>query len=114
MSIDINVEKKEKYSIVKVSGKVDATTSGELENTLVDIIENQESKIVLDLNDVTYISSAGLRVLVVITKQLLNSGYFFCSISDNVKEIVQMAGFHTFMNIFDDIDAAIKAMEEAV
>lgn len=107
MNIAINVEKESNYSIVHVTGKIDATTSDELEDVLVDLLENGEQNIILDLENTKYISSAGLRVLVAITKQVYDTGHFcLCNANDNVQEIIDMAGFNVFMNIYDNLSTA--------
>lgn len=109
MGIGINTEKETGYVIVHVSGKIDATTSDELEDTLLDLLDDGETRIIMDLEGAEYISSAGLRVLVAITKQVYDTGHFcLCNVTDNVYEIIDMAGFHVFMNIYDDLSTAIE------
>ena len=113
MDIDITISKEELCSIVHVAGKIDAITSGELEDKLLGIIENGEKKIILDLADTEYISSAGLRVLIVVTKYLYDSGYFcICNASNNVREIIEMAGFNAFMTLYDDLETAKNGITE--
>ncbi len=107
MDINITVDKEELCSVVHVSGKIDAMTSEDLEDKLLGMIENGEKKIILDLQNTDYISSAGLRVLIVVTKYLYDSGYFcICNASDNVSEIIEMAGFNAFMTLYDDLETA--------
>ena len=48
---------------VSVDGKIDGATSPELESRLVEWLDQGETKIILDLQEVFYISSAGLRVV---------------------------------------------------
>jgi anti-anti-sigma factor len=113
MNITITIEKQSENSIVHVSGKIDATTSDELENALVELLEQEENKIILDLEGTNYISSAGLRVLIVIAKQMYDSGHFcLCNASDNVSEIIKMSGFDVFMNIYDDLSTAKEKIAE--
>jgi anti-anti-sigma factor len=107
MNIAITVEKAADYSIVNVSGKIDASTSDALEDVLVDLLEQGQKNIILSLKGTVYISSAGLRVLVVVAKQVYDSGHFcLCNASDNVLEIIEMAGFNVFMNIYEDLSTA--------
>ncbi|MFO7752662.1 MAG: STAS domain-containing protein [Desulfobacteraceae bacterium] len=107
MDIQINIEKHDPCTVVHVSGKIDATTSEELEDTFMDLIGEGETRIILELEKTSYISSAGLRVLVVVTKQLYDSGMFcLCNTNDNVREIIEMAGFTSFMTIYDDLETA--------
>lgn len=113
MDIDIQIEKEDNFSMVVVSGRIDAASSDELEDALVGLLDDGENNIILDLENTNYISSAGLRVLVVITKQLYDSGFFcLCNASDNVSEIIEMAGFNAFMNICDDRQSAIDQIAE--
>ncbi len=113
MSITIKVEEESSYSIVHVAGKIDATTSDKLEDTLVDLLEQGQQNIILNLAEAQYISSAGLRVLVVITKQLYDSGHFcLCNANDNVQEIIDMAGFNVFMTIYKDLPTAIDKIAD--
>ncbi|WP_321493584.1 STAS domain-containing protein [uncultured Desulfobacter sp.] len=107
MDIGIQIQKQDNFSIVAVSGKIDAITSDGLEGALIDLIDQGEKHIILDLEKTTYISSAGLRILIVITKQLYDDGQFcLCNANDNVHEIIEMAGFNVFMNIYSDLTEA--------
>lgn len=114
MDIDINIDKKETFTVVHVSGKIDASTSDELEDAFMDLLGEGENRIVLELKDTSYISSAGLRVLIVVSKLMYETGQFcLCSLNDNVREIIEMSGFNTFMNIYDDFEIAkVKITEE--
>jgi len=113
MNISIDVEKQKNCAVVHVSGKIDAVTSETLEDALLDLLNGGEVRIILELEEATYISSAGLRVLVVITKQLYDSGHFcLCNANDNVLEIIEMAGFNVFMNIYDDLNDALEKIEQ--
>ncbi len=107
MNNTIRIEDEPGFSIVRVAGKIDATTSDKLEDSLIDLLNKGQKNIILDLKDANYISSAGLRVLVAITKQLYDSGHFcLCNANDNVQEIIDMAGFRVFMNIYEDLSTA--------
>lgn len=107
MDIDITIDKEEMCSVVHVSGKIDAITAEGLEDRLLRMIEDGEKQIILDLANTVYISSAGLRVLIVVTKYLYDSGSFcLCNASDNVREIIEMAGFNAFMTLYDDLETA--------
>jgi len=113
MDITINVGKEENCSVVQISGKIDASTSDDLEDTLIDLIDQGEPNIILDLTGTTYISSAGLRVLIVATKQVYDTGHFcLCNVSSNVLEIIEMAGFNLFMNVYDNLATAKQGIAE--
>ena len=84
---------------VSVSGKVDTNTAPELENY---ITENTGdiSELILDLKDMTYTSSAGLRVLLKAHKLLNGKGAMkVVNVQSDVMEILDMTGFSDILNI---------------
>ncbi len=113
MKIDLSIDKDPDFTIIHVSGRIDASTSDKLEDSIMDILDTGENKIILNLEKTTYISSAGLRVLVVVSRQLQETGRFcLCSLNDNVREIIEMSGFNTFIDIYDDYESAESAINQ--
>lgn len=105
--MNISIEKDNGLTVVSASGKMDAANCGELESALDMVIAEGGTTIILNLDGLIYISSAGLRVLLKTAKNLHNAGTFvLCSLSKNVKEIIVMSGFSTFMDIYPDIHEA--------
>jgi anti-sigma B factor antagonist/stage II sporulation protein AA (anti-sigma F factor antagonist) len=106
------VTKDEKYNalILRLEGRLDATTSVQLENVLNNAIENKHTKILVDFSGVEYLSSAGMRVLLSMTKRLKGIGGYFklFSIHDDVMEIIRLAGFEVILQIFKDEISAVS------
>lgn len=114
MGISITTDNRDTHSVVSASGRIDAITANELEDNLLKLIDQGRERIILNLENVEYISSAGLRVLVVVAKQMYASGKFcICGASKNVLEIIEMAGFNVFMTIYDNLETAEKRINEA-
>jgi anti-sigma B factor antagonist len=110
-TMNISIDKDNGLTVVSASGKMDAANCGELENTLDEVIAEGGTKIILNLDGLIYISSAGLRVLLKTAKNLHSSGTFvLCALSKNVKEIIVMSGFSNFMHIYTDINDARKGI----
>ncbi len=63
-SLTINVEAMKRATLVTVAGRVDSSNAAELDNTLKEIMDDGTYNIILNLSDVSYMSSAGLRALV--------------------------------------------------
>lgn len=86
---------------VVVMGEVDSNTSMKLEEVLRGLITKGHKKIALALDNVPIITSAGLRVLLVIAKALYQSGGSFAmyGCQPNVKEVFKVSGFDTILNI---------------
>lgn len=90
----------EKELIITVEGRIDTVTSQELNNEINDEFGNFES-LTLDLTDLEYISSAGLRVLITTQKELKANDIPFVikNVNDTVNEIFRMSGFDKILKI---------------
>lgn len=110
--MQVQTVKIDEYAIVTISGRIDATTSPELEDELLKLIDDGTNYVILDMADVPYLSSAGLRILLLAVKQLYSNGQLgLCNLQESVLEIIEMAGFSNFMSIFDTRqEAAEKIM----
>ena len=87
------VNKTEQATTVQVAGRLDATTAPVLENTISKEIESTQN-LILDLKDLTYISSAGLRVLLSAQKKMQKIGSMTVkNVCPQVMEILEITGF---------------------
>ena len=84
---------------VFVSGKVDTTTAPALEKTVLENLDGI-TELVLDLKDMPYTSSAGLRVFLKIQKAMVKQGKMtVIHICEDVMDIFEMTGFSDFLSI---------------
>lgn len=97
-------------SIFEVAGRLDSNTSPEFEKKLFETIETGSKSVVVDFEDLDYISSAGLRVILKATKALKGSDglFFLCSLKDYVKEVFDISGFDSFLPIVPTMDEALS------
>jgi anti-anti-sigma factor len=97
---------------VTMMGRVDSDNAGVLEKALTDLITSGSEEIVCDFSSTTYVSSAGLRVLLSVTKALARSQgtIVLCSLRPNVAQVFAIAGFNQIMKIYPTRDAAIKVL----
>jgi anti-sigma B factor antagonist len=96
--------------LIKVKGRLDSSTAPQLQDTLNNITENGRYKIVLDLGDVDFMSSAGLRVLVNTQKNCkrYNRGeVVLADVPANIHAALDLAGFIPLFKIFDDNTTAV-------
>ncbi len=70
--MEIETKSLKRADVVKVSGRVDSSTAPDLEKVLKGLMEQGNFRIVVDMSDLKFISSAGLRVL--ISTRLMQSG----------------------------------------
>ena len=96
--------------LLKVQGRVDSSTAPQLEDELKKIMDNGHFKIVIDLSEVDFMSSAGLRVLINIQKtcKRYNRGeLLLAGLQENVYSALDLAGFTTLFQVFDDVVTAV-------
>ncbi len=86
-----------------MAGRLDAATSPEVETQIVAALDRSGAWLV-DLSEVVYISSAGLRVLLLLAKRLQgkNGKLALCGLSDGVREVFDISGFSLIFKIFPD------------
>ena len=87
---------------VKLVGRLDTNTSVELEEAIKED-QKEVTEINLDLKDLDYISSAGLRLILVMHKNMSNKKGKLTVLypKDDVMEVFDMTGFSSFLNIED-------------
>jgi anti-anti-sigma factor len=95
-------------------GRVDAASAPDLEEAMTASIAEGVSDVVLDLNRTRYMSSAGLRVVLVVARalQAKNGRFAVCGLNDEVKELFEVSGFSLIVNIVADRDAAVAAVQQ--
>lgn len=109
----MNIETRElkHVSVVKVSGRVDSATAPDLEKSLQSLLDSERTRIVMDLQETEYMSSAGLRVLVAMHKAAKKNGGGLCLAqpSARVKEVLDLAGLTPVFDLYPDVVEAVGA-----
>lgn len=86
-------------AVLALKGKLDTTTAPELDKTINEIISDIK-ELVFDFADLQYISSAGLRVLLLAQKTMNNKGEMkVCNVCETVMEIFEVTGFSDILTI---------------
>lgn len=96
-------------------GRVDASSAPDLEKAMMAEIAEGGEAVVLDLGLTRYMSSAGLRVVLVVARELqARKGRFaVCSLNDEVKELFEVSGFSLIVGIEPDRAAAVAAVQQS-
>ena len=81
--------------VLAPSGRLDSVTSSELEKQVATHLDAGERRLVVDLAGVEYISSAGLRVLLMAAKRLREppAALVLCGMGPSVRTVLELAGF---------------------
>lgn len=107
----ISIKEYKRVSVVSISGRIDSATAGDFEKALIELAERGRNNIALDMSDVEFISSAGLRVLVTIRKTVQSAGgdLVIAEPSERVTDTLEIAGLDVLFNTYDDRESAIGA-----
>lgn len=97
--------------IVAVSGRLDAVTAPAYEAKIRELID-ANNRLVIDFAALEYISSAGLRGLLLTAKLLKakNGEVCLANADGNVKSVFDMSGFSALFKMADSIEAALAAL----
>lgn len=97
MTIDKDIQNN--VMTLKLSGRLDTTTSPELEQVLKESIDGIED-LRMDFSDLEYISSAGLRILLSAQKTMNKQGEMsITGVNDTISEIFEITGFSDILTI---------------
>lgn len=110
--MEIQVREAAGAAVVAVSGKLDALSAGEYEEAMNRLFAAGKVRFVVDFSGLTYISSAGLRVILAAAKQSKAQGgqAAFANAWGNVLNVLEMTGFTSILKLHGSVDAALKAL----
>jgi len=99
-------------TILTPSGRLDTITSASFERDVHAALDAGASRLLLDLSEVTYMSSAGLRVALLAAKRLRTSGgkLTLCVPQASIASLFEISGFNTFLSIHRDLAGALSAL----
>ncbi|MHC5023934.1 MAG: STAS domain-containing protein [Planctomycetota bacterium] len=89
--------------VFRFEGKLDTNTTPEAERQLGEAVDQGATKLLIDFEDLDFVSSAGLRVLLATAKKLGARGGALrvCSLNETVRDIFDISGFSTLLRVFD-------------
>jgi anti-anti-sigma factor len=95
--------------VVSVGGRLDGVTAADYEKTIRELIDNGTTRIVADFDELSYISSAGLREIIVTAKLLQEkSGQFgLANVHGNVLSVFNMCGMEGVLKIHPSVADAL-------
>lgn len=104
--------------LVQVTGRIDHTTAKAFENVLLPLLDGcsgEDKKALLDLNGVGYMSSAGLRVLILAAKQCQkqNGEIVIAKLQPLVQEVFRIGRLDTVFKVFKTVGEALEAISPA-
>ncbi len=109
--MELSNRKEGNARVVSVKGRMDAVTAPEFEKAVETMMSEGETAFVVDLAELDYISSAGLRSILALTKKLKTNGgsLHLAALQDAVREVFDISGFSSIIPVFDSVEAACNA-----
>ncbi len=112
--MEIHVDIDSDIHIVHLIGRWDAYSTAQFEGACMEYIEKGMRRMILDLADVDYISSLGLRGLLNIGKSLdpLNGTIVICTLQPHLRKLFIGSGFSSLFAEYPDLESARKALQK--
>jgi len=107
----INREDKGKVSVLRCAGFIDSETSSEIENALSEALNAKKYRIIIDLEKIDYVSSAGWGIFVGHVQDLRKKkgDLKFVNMKKEVREIFELLDFTNILEYYGDIESASRA-----
>jgi len=111
--MQLSVEEHNNGVVVHVGGDVDTLTAPELQACLTDALSDGPQTFVIDLSNVRYISSMGLRVFLSHLKRVKanNGAMVIAGAQKLVSDVFQMSGFSNYFEITADLASAMQRLD---
>lgn len=93
--------------IAEMSGDIDGSSASKIQSAILDLDQQEGgNKILLNMSNVPYMSSAGLRMLLSVSRQIkaLEGKLVLVGVSEEIKDVMEMTGFLEFFIVADSID----------
>lgn len=110
----IQAEQADGVLIARLDGRIDGQNAQDFQRALEGLLADKEVNLLLDLGKVSFLSSAGLGVLLSIARQLHKRAgkIAVCSLSDSIRGVFLISGFHKIIPTHADQRDAIAAISQ--
>lgn len=112
--MEVTSERQDGILSAWVSGRVDSANALEFEEVLRNAIEENDRAVVMDLEALSYISSAGLRAVLVTAKMLWSreAKFALCSLPAQIREVFETSGFDKVIALHPSRAEALASLDE--
>lgn len=99
-------------TVLALVGNLDSQTSGQFQEKITTLLGQGKRRFVVDLEQLAYLSSAGLRVLLMLAKKLdlTDGGVTLCAPNEHVRSVLAVAGFDKILAIFPTREQALAGL----
>ena len=103
---------KDNVIIIEFNGRIDAGSTDSVDKYFSTLISETDNNIIVDCENMDYINSSGLRILIMSLKKQVSKGkkLLLCNMQKNIKEVFQFSGFTNLFDIELNRETADKAL----
>ena len=114
LTFDVTTERQDGVLSARVGGRIDGSNTAEFEEAIRTAIEENDRAVIMDFEKLVYISSAGLRAILLTAKSLgnRNAKFALCSLSDQIREVFTTSGFDKVIAIHSSKAEALASLHD--
>jgi anti-anti-sigma factor len=111
--VEIKTKEADGIAFVYMAGRLTSATSGQVYDELVRVAQSATKKVIINVRDLEFIASAGLRSILVAAKLLKvsNGEIRICEANETVKKILETSGFDSLIRLCGDENEAVASLE---
>ncbi|MCX6282194.1 MAG: STAS domain-containing protein [Bacteroidetes bacterium] len=108
--MELTEKNNEKCMIIGIKGRLDTINYSILEKRLMELLDQNVTKILVNCSQMDYVSSSGLRILLMALKRItmVKGKFVLCSLQENIREIFEISGFTTIFEIYSNEEDALR------
>ena len=112
--MDVSTERQDGVLSARVGGRIDGSNVAEFEEAIRTVIEESDRAVIMDFEALSYISSAGLRAILLTAKSLSNrdTKFMLCSLSGQIREVFEISGFDKIIAIHPSRVEALTSLRD--
>ncbi|MCB0155200.1 MAG: STAS domain-containing protein [Anaerolineae bacterium] len=110
-----NIHSDNGVTILDLSGEIDVSQAPKLRETLVDLLEKNAGRLLVNMTEVIYIDSAGLSVLIAANRkaQTLGGSFALCNPQKPVQQVFKLTRMNKVFQIFPTVAEGVTGLNEA-
>lgn len=110
--MDVTTERHENVLSIGVKGRLDWSTSDAFKAAIKDAVDETDRALIMDFGELDFIGSAGLRVILLTAKTLLEreAKLVLCGLSDPVRGVFRVTGFEQLLPIHETLAQALESL----
>ena len=100
--MDVVAEPRDGTLLIQVSGRIDGSNAAAFDRAVIAALESNDCTVLMDLENLSYINSAGLRTFVKVARRLRRGtgALALCAMRDETRKVFEIAGFHKVIPIY--------------